>query len=71
MVLADLGRKITAAIRSLNNATVINEEVGQSLLIEIVEKFKYSKEWMSQPMNEWMNEWMNQSINQSINQSMS
>lgn len=27
MVLADLGRKITSAIRSLNSATVINEEV--------------------------------------------
>lgn len=28
MVLADLGRKITSAIRSLNSATVINEEVS-------------------------------------------
>lgn len=28
MVLADLGRKITSAIRSLNSATVINEEVN-------------------------------------------
>lgn len=28
MVLADLGRKITSAIRSLNSATVINAEVG-------------------------------------------
>ena len=28
MVLADLGRKITTALRSLSNATVINEEVG-------------------------------------------
>jgi hypothetical protein len=27
MVLADLGRKITSAIRSLNSATVIDEEV--------------------------------------------
>ena len=27
MVLADLGRKITTALRSLSNATVINEEV--------------------------------------------
>ena len=27
MVLADLGRKITSALRSLSNATVINEEV--------------------------------------------
>ena len=27
MVLADLGRKITTALRSLGNATVINEEV--------------------------------------------
>ena len=28
MVLADLGRKITTALRSLSNATVINEEVS-------------------------------------------
>ncbi len=28
MVLADLGRKITSALRSLSNATVINEEVN-------------------------------------------
>ena len=28
MVLADLGRKITTALRSLSTATVINEEVG-------------------------------------------
>lgn len=28
MVLADLGRKITSALRSLSNATVINEEVS-------------------------------------------
>ncbi|KAK7913146.1 hypothetical protein WMY93_013357 [Mugilogobius chulae] len=28
MVLADLGRKITSALRSLSNATIINEEVG-------------------------------------------
>ena len=27
MVLADLGRKITSALKSLSNATVINEEV--------------------------------------------
>ncbi len=27
MVLADLGRKITTALRSLSNATIINEEV--------------------------------------------
>ena len=27
MVLADLGRKITTALRSLSSATVINEEV--------------------------------------------
>ena len=27
MVLADLGRKITTALRSLSTATVINEEV--------------------------------------------
>lgn len=33
MVLADLGRKITSALRSLGNATIINEEVG---LINII-----------------------------------
>lgn len=33
MVLADLGRKITSAIRSLNSATVINEEVNLFELI--------------------------------------
>ena len=32
MVLADLGRKITTALRSLSNATVINEEVWIELL---------------------------------------
>ena len=31
MVLADLGRKITTALRSLSSATVINEEVSVSL----------------------------------------
>ena len=35
MVLADLGRKITAALRSLSSATVINEEVGQHLIFII------------------------------------
>lgn len=35
MVLADLGRKITNALRSLSNATIINEEVLQSMLGEI------------------------------------
>ncbi|XP_003384056.1 PREDICTED: signal recognition particle 54 kDa protein-like [Amphimedon queenslandica] len=35
MVLADLGRKITTALRSLSNATVINEEVVQAMLKEI------------------------------------
>ena len=35
MVLADLGRRITSAIRSLNNATVINEEALDSLLKEV------------------------------------
>lgn len=29
MVLADLGRKITTALRSLSNATIINEEVRE------------------------------------------
>lgn len=28
MVLADLGRKITTALRSLSNATIINEDVS-------------------------------------------
>lgn len=36
MVLADLGRKITTALRSLNSATVINEEVLNAMLKEIV-----------------------------------
>lgn len=35
MVLADLGRKITSALKSLNNATIINEEVLNDLLKEI------------------------------------
>src|SRR6218665_956309 len=35
MVLADLGRKITSAIRSLGNATVINQEVLDNMLKEI------------------------------------
>ena len=38
MVLADLGRKITTALRSLGNATVINEEVRAELLPESPEK---------------------------------
>lgn len=33
MVLADLGRKITSALRSLSNATVINEEVSVIIII--------------------------------------
>jgi hypothetical protein len=37
MVLADLGRKITSALRSLSNATVINEEV----LLEINKNMLY------------------------------
>jgi len=36
MVLADLGRKINNALRSLSNATVIDEAVLQSMLSEIV-----------------------------------
>ena len=32
MVLADLGRKITAALNSLSKATVIDEDVLKSLL---------------------------------------
>lgn len=35
MVLADLGRKITSALRSLGNATIINEEVLNEMLKEI------------------------------------
>lgn len=35
MVLADLGRKITSALRSLGNATIINEDVLNSLLKEV------------------------------------
>jgi signal recognition particle GTPase len=35
MVLAELGRKITTALRSLSNATVINEEVVQNMLKEV------------------------------------
>lgn len=35
MVLADLGRKITSALKSLSNATVINEEVLNAMLKEI------------------------------------
>ncbi|KAF5398698.1 Signal recognition particle 54 kDa protein [Paragonimus heterotremus] len=35
MVLAELGRKITNALRSLGNATIINEDVLNSLLKEI------------------------------------
>ena len=35
MVLADLGRKITAALNSLSKATVIDEEVLKSMLKDI------------------------------------
>ncbi|KAK2523832.1 Srp54 [Columba guinea] len=35
MVLADLGRKITSALRSLSNATIINEEVLNAMLKEV------------------------------------
>uniref|UniRef100_UPI00358E1454 signal recognition particle subunit SRP54 n=1 Tax=Myxine glutinosa TaxID=7769 RepID=UPI00358E1454 len=35
MVLADMGRKITAALRSLSNATIINEEVLNAMLKEV------------------------------------
>ena len=35
MVLADLGRKISAALHSLNSATVINDEVVQAMLKDI------------------------------------
>uniref|UniRef100_A0A3Q2P220 Uncharacterized protein n=1 Tax=Fundulus heteroclitus TaxID=8078 RepID=A0A3Q2P220_FUNHE len=33
MVLADLGRKITSALGSLSNATIINEEVGNTVSV--------------------------------------
>lgn len=37
MVLAELGRKITNALRSLSNATIINEEVCYSnVFIEVL-----------------------------------
>jgi len=36
MVLADLGRKITSALRGLNNASIINEEVEAVTSFEIV-----------------------------------
>ena len=41
MVLADLGLKITKALRSLSNATIINEEVLNSLLkkVQFVKNF--------------------------------
>ena len=39
MVLADLGRKITSALRSLSNATVINEEV--------VNKVEICQHWLT------------------------
>ena len=35
MVLADLGRKINAALLSLNKATIINEEVLSNMLKEV------------------------------------
>ena len=35
MVLADLGRKINAALLSLNKATIINEEVLKNMLKDI------------------------------------
>ncbi|XP_036002615.1 signal recognition particle 54 kDa protein-like [Fundulus heteroclitus] len=35
MVLADLGRKITSALESLSNATIINEEVLNAMLKEV------------------------------------
>lgn len=35
MVLADLGRKITSALKSLSNATIIDEEVLNSMLNEV------------------------------------
>lgn len=36
MVLADLGRKITTALRSLSNATVINEEVIRLQSLKVI-----------------------------------
>ena len=35
MVLADLGRKINAALLSVNKATIINEEVLNNMLKEV------------------------------------
>lgn len=35
MVLADLGRKITSALRSLSNATIINEEVSNLMMSRV------------------------------------
>ena len=35
MVLADLGRKINAALLSLNKATIINEEVLSNMLKDV------------------------------------
>lgn len=36
MVLADLGRKITASLKLLNNAPVINEEVSLTYVLEFL-----------------------------------
>jgi signal recognition particle subunit SRP54 len=35
MVLADLGRRLSSALRNLNNATIINEQVLNEALGEI------------------------------------
>lgn len=43
MVLADLGRKITNALRSLNNATIINKEVNtEKYLASLVLFYRFS-----------------------------
>jgi intracellular sulfur oxidation DsrE/DsrF family protein len=51
MVLADLGRKITSALRSLSNATVINEDVSKKIWKVVVKTdglrfmMQYSRNW--------------------------
>jgi hypothetical protein len=51
MVLADLGRKITSALRSLSNATVINEDVSNKIWKVVVKAdgltfvMQYSRNW--------------------------
>ena len=45
MVLADLGRKLTTALRSLGNSPVINEEVlERNVIWDFIRVFKQSNE---------------------------